>query len=88
MKLINMIYLWSKKKIEKDHLKNHKCDIKCNKCKEWYSVSGVEFKHQIKSLDFGYSTVCGKCGEKSYWNSIAAPVPLLCDESGNPIGHK
>lgn len=85
MSLINKIYLWAKGKIKEEHLKKHKNDIKCENCNEWYSVSGVEYKHEIGSFDYGYFTVCGKCGEKSYWNTVAAPVALLCDKNGTPI---
>lgn len=85
MSLINKIYLWSKRKVKEDHLKKHKNDIKCTNCNEWYSVSGVEYKHEIHPFDYGYLTVCGKCGEKSHWNTVAAPVALLCDSDGNPI---
>ena len=85
MKLINKIYLWSKSKIKENHLKHHKTDIKCPNCDEWYSVSGVEYNHKIETVEYGYSTICGQCGTKSYWNTEAAPVLILCDEDGIPL---
>ena len=84
-KLVEKIYLWSKKKVRENHLKTHKTDIKCTGCNEWYSVSGIEYNHKFASFDYGYSSVCGKCGKKSHWNTIAAPLALLCDEDGTPI---
>ncbi|AUR97556.1 hypothetical protein NVP1240O_56 [Vibrio phage 1.240.O._10N.261.52.F8] len=85
MKVIEKIYLWSKRKIKEDHLKCHRNDIKCQGCKEWYSVSGVEYAHKIDSCEYGYITECGKCGKVSHWNSVSAPVLLLCNEDGTPI---
>lgn len=76
------VYKYSKDKVKEAHLIKNGCDIKCPNCNEWFSVSGIEYKHTQESVWFGSSCICGQCNHKSYWNMIAAPVPLLCNESG------
>jgi len=79
------LYLHSKEKIQTRHLAKYGCDLKCPCCNEWFSVSGVEYKHVHEAMSFGSACTCGQCGTKSYWNMEAAPVPLLSDENGVPI---
>ena len=81
------MYLWIYNKVRKAHLAKYKNDIKCTNCNEWYSISGLKYKHEYKSLDFGYSATCGQCGKTTYWNTQIAPVPFLCDENGIPLSN-
>ena len=73
----------------KEHLKKYGCDIKCPHCDQWFSLSGRNHKHEIVDRpDWGIIVECGECSWTSYWNLTAAPVPLRCDVSGNPISSR
>lgn len=82
MGIWSKLYLFSKKKVQENHLTKWGCDLKCPSCDEWFSVSAVEYKHTHEAIWFGSICTCGQCKHKSYWNMMAAPVPLLCDENG------
>ena len=80
------LYKLSKRKVKEAHLKTVGSDIKCPNCKQWFSVSGVEHKHShMSEPEFGFHIKCGACGHESYWNAVAAPVLLRCDENGTPL---
>ena len=85
MNIINKIYLWSQKKIKESHLNRAGNDIKCPNCNEWFSVSGVKYKHKYESDDgLGYCT-CGQCSHTSIWSYNLAPFAVLVDENEVPI---
>ena len=85
MKLINKIYLWSQGKVKENHLKKTGNDIKCPNCNEWFSVSGVKYKHKYENKNtLGYRT-CGQCKHVSIWSYNLAPVAILVDENEVPI---
>ena len=86
IKLWKWLYTLSRKKVKQEHLNKYHCDIKCPNCNEWFSISGVNHKHEhISEPDFGFHVRCGQCGHDSYWNAVAAPVLLRCDERGMPL---
>lgn len=86
MKFWKWLHKISKQKVKEQHLNKYHNDIKCPNCKEWFSISGVENKHECLSKpDFGFHVKCGKCSHQSYWNAVAAPVLLRCDEKGTPL---
>jgi len=88
-KLYTLLYRWSRQKVRTHSLKKHGCDIKCPNCNEWFSVSGIDWKHEhVSEPDWGFHVRCGKCGHESYWNAVAAPILMLCDESGNPYSQE
>lgn len=59
-------------------------DRKCVNCKTWENqLEQGWIDEQVK--EGVYKTSCPKCGHTSYWNYIAAPLPLLCDEEGTPL---
>ena len=82
------LLLLSKRKVKERHLRKVGNDIKCPHCNEWFSISGVEFKHKHFDEVFGSCAECGKCEQISYWNLVAAPMPLLCDSQGTPLSVK
>ena len=86
-KFYSKLYKWSKKKYREKHLDIHYNDIKCPNCKEWFSISGIENKHSYlhPQPDFGSHVKCGQCGHDSYWNLVAFPFPVSCDENGMPF---
>lgn len=85
-KLWRWLFKYSRKRIKRSHIEKHHNDIKCPNCKEWFSISGIEYKHStISQPDFGFHVKCGKCEHESYWNAVAAPVMLLCDKNGSPL---
>ena len=91
MNLKMKIYAWlfkkSKSMYKEEHLKHHHSDIKCPQCNEWFSISGIEHKHNnsyIEDIDI-YSCYCGKCGHTSYWNPNISMFLVLCDEKGHPL---
>lgn len=78
------LFNFSRRKFKEEHLKVHKNDIKCPNCNEWYSISGIDHQHTYADAgDWGAATLCGKCGHLSYWNLVAFPFPVLCDENGD-----
>jgi len=81
-KVFKFIYEWSKRKIRDTHLKTHHLDLLCTNCNEWRSITGPS---KVKQESYGYTTTCGNCNHESHWNSHIAPMPIKCDESGNPI---
>lgn len=87
-RLLNKVYLWVRKAIKDHHLSIHHNDIRCDNCKEWFSISGVRFNHNYKNHDWGYEVKCGQCEHTSYWNCIYFPFPARCDETGKPITQK
>jgi len=71
----------------KVHLKRLGTDIKCPNCNEWFSVSGIKYKHHnAKSPDHDYwICTCGQCGFKSNWSGNIIPGLIRVDDNGNPV---
>jgi hypothetical protein len=85
-KLTKWLYLKLKKQVRENHLKRHHNDIKCPNCKQWFSVTGVEGKHEREDVgDWGVKCKCGGCGYISHWNIVAFPFPALSDDKGTPL---
>lgn len=85
-KILKLILVKVKKSIRNRHLNKGHVDIKCPNCNEWFSISGVEKNHIVVNMpEFGSHVKCGKCGEESFWNAVAAPIPLRCDSKGNVL---
>jgi len=61
------------------------CDLKCSGCNKWLSKMGEDIHIFTRQRDWGYSWECGNCGTISFWNAIIAPVPIRCNEDGNPL---
>lgn len=60
-------------------------DIKCPHCNKWYTESHQDGPIGLEDMyDWGYRWTCCNCKSVSYWNAIAAPVLLRCDEQGTP----
>jgi len=83
--LICKIYKWAKSKVKYYHSRVYRNDIKCSNCNEWFSVSGVEYKHKLDYREELFVTTCGKCEHVSYWNTTIAPELIACDENGTPL---
>lgn len=83
-KFYKWLYLYAEKQLKQLHMEEKRVDIKCTNCNTWYSISGIKHKHESVALDFGCKTTCGQCKNETYWNTIAAPVALECDNRGNP----
>ena len=84
IELKNRFLKWLYQYIEEDAQRQHGADIRCPGCKEWFSVSGIKYKHTyVEDIQWGCKVKCGQCGEVSNWNLVAAPVPLRCDEEGS-----
>lgn len=77
------IYIWAKNQYHNTRT----LDMRCPKCKDWYSVSGIEYEHEYVKPEpyFGCATRCGKCGHLSFWNLLEPSEVTLCDVNGNPI---
>ena len=85
MEFWTWLFKLSRRKVREAHMKKHHNDIKCPNCNHWFSVSGVDANHaEIAKPKWGFSVMCGACKHVSHWNAVAAPVLLLCDESGTP----
>ena len=89
-KLYKKLFLWSRKKFREIHMELYKNDIKCPFCNEWFSISGIEHKHEYADPqpEFGVHVRCGQCKRNSYWNLVIAPVALRCEPDGTPIQDK
>lgn len=86
MKFWKWLYRLSRRKIMECHLEKHHNDIKCPNCRQWFSISGVDDKHEhVAEPEWGFSVKCGGCGHISHWNAVAAPVLLLSNEAGTPL---
>lgn len=75
----------SEKKVTERYLSKGYCDIKCPTCNQWYSLQQRKYSHVFREEDYGFLWLCGCCSNTSYWNTIAAPVALVCDKEGNPL---
>ena len=84
-RILKLLFLFAKKSYKKEHLRKTGNDIKCPNCKEWFSISGIQYEHKYQGREYGCSCTCGQCGYVSNWNLEAFPFPTLCDEKGNPI---
>ena len=80
------VYLLAEKKSKQIHLKRHGNDIKCPRCKEWFSVSGLKYNHTFgQENDLFIVVRCGQCGCVSNWSPNIAPVLVRVDNDGNPV---
>jgi len=85
-KFYKWLFKWSRRKVRSSYLSKYGADIKCPNCNKWFSVSGLDYKHvHLSEPEWGFHVKCGKCGGESYWNAVAAPVLLACDEKGSPL---
>lgn len=85
MKFRIWLYKKAKKMLREAHLRKHGNDIKCSRCNEWFSVSGVEYNHKFRQRpDDVYVVECGKCGHESFWSYSIAPVPVQVCRNGTP----
>lgn len=76
----------SERKFRVAHLDKYKNDVKCSNCNTWFSLSGIDYKHEhLEEPDFGFHIRCGKCGEQTYYNAVIAPVLIRCDKNGVPV---
>lgn len=69
------------------HLNRVHTDMKCPNCNEWFSVSGIKYKHSLEKEpkhDFSIC-ICGQCGFKSNWSPHIAPCLIRVDDNGIPI---
>jgi len=57
----------------------------CPGCKEWFSISGIQYKHRQESNDGLHRCVCGQCLEISYWSSNIAPFLVRVDSDEKPV---
>ena len=87
LKFLRWLYKIIHKKLHQQHLEVYKSDIKCPRCNEWFSITGVFHKHAYTETqpDWGASVICGQCKEHSHWNLEIAPVAIRCNEKGNPL---
>jgi predicted Zn finger-like uncharacterized protein len=80
------VYLLAEKKSKEIHLDRHHNDIKCPRCKMWFSVSGLKYNHQFGLENELFIQVkCGQCGEVSNWSPNIAPVLIRVDDKGIPV---
>lgn len=80
------LFNFSRKKFKEEHLKTYHNDIRCPNCREWFSISGIDHKHEyVSEPEWGVEVMCGKCKHLSYWNLVAFPIPVLSNENGSPI---
>lgn len=86
LKLWEWVFKKAREQYREAHMDKYKNDIKCPHCNEWFSVSGIDYKHEhVDEPDFGFHVKCGKCQGESYWNAVAFPFLALCNEKGNPL---
>ena len=85
MKFWKWLFLLSKKHYKDEHLKKQGNDMLCPSCNEWFSVSGIEYKHKQESTLGLHKCTCGQCSEVSYWSSNIAPFLVLTDSEEQPI---
>lgn len=82
------IISYANEKLEQEHLQKYGCNTRCPNCLRWdhqIFVEGVS-KRIVRSDGTDYiSSKCGECGFTAYWDYGLAPVPVKCDEQGNPI---
>ena len=87
LKFWGAVLEYATKHFKEAHLDEHHNDIKCPQCNEWFSVSGLKYKHEHREdLEFNrdlYVAECGQCGYISLWNMSIAPFPVLVDSNGN-----
>lgn len=80
------LYLLAEKKSRETHLHRHHNDLKCPRCRMWFSVSGLKYNHKFADVHSPFIRVtCGQCGKVSNWSSAIAPVLVEVDDNGNPI---
>ncbi len=84
-KFAKWLYKYSRE-FYRDYHCRHFVDMKCLGCNEWFSLSGVLYKHNYiePAPEFGVKVICGQCGYVNYYNLAAAPLPLICDYKGTP----
>ena len=77
IKLKDQFLAWLLQYMETGQKRQYGADIKCPGCKEWFSVSGVNHKHEyLEDMRIGCTVQSDKCGTISNWNLVTAPVPL------------
>jgi len=88
-KLHTRLYSYFYDQVTKRHLKRTGTDIKCPSCNEWFSVSGVKYKHKKRFYDpvnmnelSYYVCSCGQCGHESKWTGDLAPFLVLLQDDG------
>ena len=90
-KLLDKMYRYSRKKLREKVKKDIGVNLRCSNCNTWEDENVLEgYNNAYTSAtyngeEFGYRSVCGRCGQVTYWNAIIAPVVLLCDHTGMPI---
>lgn len=75
-------------KIKDIHSKKY-ADIKCPNCEEWFSISGIDYKHISTKIKYNNNIIlqckCGKCQTTNYWNLSLCPAPIISNKFGTPI---
>lgn len=80
------LFLLAKAKFKEAHLNTYYSDIKCPGCQEWFSISGIENKHEKEWSGKGYwVATCGQCKTVSNWSGDIAPMLVRVDDSGYPL---
>ena len=88
-KLWKWLFLRSKKELKDISLNKYHNDIKCPYCNEWFSISGVEYKHKILAEnELFIPIICGQCKNQSNWSPHIAPFLVLVDDTGSPLNEK
>lgn len=85
-KIALFLYKKSVKYLKEQHMYDYGHDVKCPNCNLWgYELNIKGLERSVEELEFGYSSICGNCKHKSYWNCIIAPVVILSNERGIPL---
>lgn len=86
MRFWRWVYLLAERKSKRIHLERHRNDMKCPRCKMWFSISGLKYNHTFGPENDKFIVVqCGQCGCVSNWHPSIAPVLIRVDNDGNPI---
>jgi len=67
-------YRWLFRWAEKQCKKYVNCDLKCPKCKLWFSAADGENWGDTKE---GYHWHCNQCGELTHWRTDIFPVAVM-----------
>ena len=91
LKILKKMYSYSKRQLLNEIKKEDGVNLRCVNCNTWEHENLLDgYPNEYASAsdkgeEFGYRSVCGRCGHVSYWNCGIAPVPISCDHTGMPI---
>lgn len=90
-RMIEYLYTFFRKKMLQRIRNEVGVNLRCVTCNTWEHSNILDGFYNVyrsasyNDVEFGYVSICGRCGEETIWNCSLAPIAIPCDKTGTPL---